>query len=141
MEQIKWSKMKYFLISDELYTSLYFFFWTPIIITQILVTMDAFNNWRTDMMAICQERYVGRLSAILSLFKKKTVSCNVTGVGENDRATFTKLMSDRSNGFIISTVAIDMSEKSCTREINERFCQKSIYSSFTANDFDENFWK
>lgn len=91
--------------------------------------MDAFNNWRTVMMAICQECYVGRLSAIVYslLSRKKTVSCNVTGVGENDRETFTKPMSDRSNGFDkTSTVVINMSEKSCTREINERLHQKPI---------------
>lgn len=74
-------------------------------------------------------------------FQEKTVSCNVTGVGENDRETFTKPMSDRSNGFDKTfTAAIDMSEKSYTREINERL-QKSIYSSITANDFDKNLWK
>lgn len=82
--------------------------------------------------------------SVLSLFKKKTVPCNVTGVGENDRATFTKLMSDRSNGFITSTVklvATDMSKKSCTRDINERVRQEPIYSHFTAFNFDESLWK
>jgi len=88
--------------------------------------MDAFNNWRTDMMAVGQECYVG-YQYTLSFQEKNTVSCNVTGVGENDRATFTKPMSDRSNGFITSTVklvTIDMSEESCMRDINERPCQE-----------------
>lgn len=64
----------------------------------------------------------------LSLLEKKTVPCDVTGAGENDRATFAKSTSDRSNGSITSTVkliATDMFENSGTRDINQELRQKS----------------
>lgn len=69
--------------------------------------------------------------SVLSSLENKTVSCDVTGVGENDRETFTKLANDRNNGSITNTVkiiAIDMFEKSYLRDINDgnRFRQESI---------------
>jgi len=103
--------------------------------------MDAFNNWRTDIMAECQGCYVDRLSGYSLLSRKKAIPCDVTGAGENDRATFTKSTSGRSNGSITSAIELVATKmlESCMRDINEELYKESVYPRSAADNFDKNF--
>lgn len=80
---------------------------------------------------------------VLSPLEKKTIPCDVTGAGENDRATFTNSTSERSNGsttYAVKFIA-DMPEEIGVGDTDARFCQEPIFAHFAADDFDGGLWK